>query len=380
MDSRHRIAIVAGACVAAGCAGRLLVPPLPDGAPVVLVGDYIFEGGADGADGETIGGLSGAWYDRESNLLLVVSDDRDRPRLVTLSLEIEPMVRFQVLSTTDLQPPGKPGRTLDAEGIAPAANGRVFIASEGERSETGSAQPGIFEYSRTGAFVRALPLPPAYVDDGSGRGMRSNGALEALTVSPDGRYLYAAVEDSLQQDGDVADFDQGTVVRLLAYDLRRPGAVPREYAYRTEPVERPVQPVEATGNNGVAELLALGPGDLLVLERGYVEEASVVPRWANTIRLYRVRLDEAAEVTGRASLADDPPRQVLGKRLVLDVATVAPQLSDKLRGLENFEALSFGPTLADGSGSLLLLSDDNFSSRQVTALVVLRFPARHLRR
>jgi hypothetical protein len=35
--------------------------------------------------------------------------------------------------------------------------------------------------------------------------------------------------------------------------------------------------------------------------------------------------------------------------------------------------MTFGPRLPDGSMSLMLISDDNFSDRQVTAVVVLAF-------
>ncbi len=52
---------------------------------------------------------------------------------------------------------------------------------------------------------------------------------------------------------------------------------------------------------------------------------------------------------------------MLDKRLVPDLASVASQLRTRLRGLENFEAITMGPRLPDGSRTLPLLSDDNVS-------------------
>jgi 3-phytase len=133
----------------------------------------------------------------------------------------------------------------------------------------------------------------------------------------------------------------------------------------------------AMGSSGVADVVALSSTELLVLERSYVEErGGTSPRRANTIRLYRVALDAAAEISGRESLRERPPAALLRKSLVFDAATVANRLSERLRTLENFEAMTFGPRLPDGRASLLLLSDDNFSARQVTAMIVLAVPDR----
>jgi hypothetical protein len=111
-----------------------------------------------------------------------------------------------------------------------------------------------------------------------------------------------------------------------------------------------------------------------VLERGFVREvARTAARSANSIRIYHVRLTPDAEVTGRSSLIEEPPAAVLQKTLLLDAASIAPELSPQLSALENFEAMSFGPRLPDGTPTLLLISDDNFSGRQVTAILVLAF-------
>ncbi len=323
-----------------------------------------------------VGGLSGAYYDARRQRLFAVSDDRERPRLVTLEVTVSSGVRITTREVVPLQLPHQGRRTLDAEGVAPAPNGHLYVSSEGNAADPNEPAPGVYEYTRQGRFVRSLPLPRRYLGSGDGSGMRDNGAFEGLTVSPDGRRLFAATESSLRQDGEAPGFEHGAISRLLVYDLPFVGAAPREYAYRIDPVPRPQAFAEAEGEIGVAEILALSSRELLVLERGYVREVALRgARSANSIRIYHVTLTADADVTGRTSLLEQPPAAVLKKTLVLDGATIAPELSPQLRALENFEAMTFGPRLPDGSPSLMLISDDNFSERQVTAVVVLALVA-----
>ena len=366
--------LACAAALAAACGGARVPPPAPDAAArLVVVGDAVLTPGPGVRGRPDVGGLSGAYYDPGEARLYAVSDDRERPRLLVFDVEVAPAVRLRARRVVPLQLPHEDRRTLDAEGVAPAPGGRLFVSSEGDAADPAAPAAGIHEYRRDGRFVRSLPLPRTWLGDGRRAGMRANGSIEALSVSPSGSRLFAAAESSLRQDGPEASFDGGALVRLLVYDLKDAGP-PREFAYRTDPMPRPDDYENPAGDGGVSEVLALGETGLLVLERIFVRERALVsPRAANTIRIYRTALDPAAEVTGRASLADGPPPAVLAKTLVLDLAEVAAELSEPLDRLENFEAMTFGPRLPDGSPTLLLLSDDNFSSRQVTALVVLRW-------
>ena len=193
---------------------------------------------------------------------------------------------------------------------------------------------------------------------------------------PSRRYLFAATESSLRQDADESNFEHGTLVRLIAYDLPLAAAA-REYAYPLDPIPRPSRELrDPIGSIGVSEVMALSDKDLLVLERSFVEERNSSPRrHATTVRVYRVTLEGSAELGGRMSLRGSPPVVPLKKTLVVDGAELAPRLGGRLRQLENFEVMSAGPRLPGGCSSLLFLSDDNFSAEQVTALVVLSSPA-----
>lgn len=364
------IAAIALSLACGGCSGDVMDAPAPAPVPAhaapTFVAEYILPEAS-----EEIGGLSGAWYDDRARRLWTISDGRDRPQFVVFDVGVDRSLQVTMREIIPLQLPDG-ADTLDAEGLAPGRNGHLFVSSEGNPRSTSGPAPGIFEFDRNGRFIRRLALPEWYAGGGDTDGFRSNRGLESLTVSPDGAMLYAATESSLRQDGAQADSGTGAIVRILAYDLSR-GTPPREYAYRTEPVRAPEGFAGATGNNGVSELLALGGNKLFVLERGFVQEtAPVVPRGASTVRVYRVRLTTMSEVTGRRALDEDTP--VLDKTLALDAASAAPMLSDALKSLENFEGMTFGPHLMDGSRSLLLVSDDNFSDRQVTAFLLFRLP------
>jgi hypothetical protein len=355
-------------CVFGGCAlgtdSRFGATSLPD---VTVVGSYVLPSADAGSSVPEE--LSGAWYDPSSRRLLVVSDEQDRPAILWMELEVGPGVRLTRASVIPVEPVAS-RRTLDLEGIAPARNGHLFVSSEGDDTDPDSPVPGIFEITREGRFVRRLALPEALA------GMPVNGGLEGLSTSPDGRWLFTATEGSLRQDGQSASFDAGGLSRVLAYDLDTGGS-PREYAYRTDPVPR-LWVGPSSGNNGISEVLSVTHDELLVLERAYVEEDREGGRSANAIRLYRVELEASAEVTGRWSLLAAPPEAVLTKTLVLDLATFAGQLEARLSGLENFEAMALGPSLPDGRRTLLLISDNNRSASQVTAIVVLAVSARML--
>jgi hypothetical protein len=372
---RFALTLVAAGTLA--CGGPRLALPPASSARLTVVGDVVLpalnERGKPRVD---VGGLSGAFFDATRDRLYAVADDRERPRVLGFEMTMEPSVTLTRRELVTLQPPPGDRRTLDAEGIAPAPNDRVFVSSEGDPVAPVSPVAGIHEYARDGTYIRSLPLPAAYLTGDGSSGMRLNLSLEALSASPDGRWLFAGVESSLRQDGPVADFDRGTVVRLLVYDLRNAASPPREYAYRTDPMQRPNSWTATDGDAGVVDVLAMSESDLLVLERGYIVEGpDPTARRESTIRIYRVALDKSAEVTGRRSLIDEP-FAVLTKTLVLDLATVSSQLNERLRGLENFEAITFGPRLPGGDTSVLLLSDDNFSPSQVTALIVLRWTVR----
>ncbi len=85
------------------------------------------------------------------------------------------------------------------------------------------------------------------------------------------------------------------------------------------------------------------------------------PSWR--IRLFEAGLDGASDVRAIDSLAAPAVAFVpMTKALVLDFDAVGTRI-------DNLEGMCFGPTLANGHRTLVLVSDDNFGPAQITQLL-----------
>jgi hypothetical protein len=310
-----------------------------------------------------VGGLS-AVVARPSGELLVLSDARTSPRVLMFHLSEKPFLA-RPTGMISLRNTPEP---LDPEGVALLPNGNLLVASEGIQSEEPRTPPRIFEYTADGNWVRTLPIRNRFVPRSSGpltRGVRPNMSFESLALSGDATRLFTALESALVQDGEPADFERGSRVRIVEYVRQEGSFVPgREWAYDTEPVARPDFAAGFFGQ-GLVELLTLPDGDLLALERSYVEERDAGSRSANRIRLFRVSLKTATDISGMDSIADRADVRPASKQLVADLQDT-PGLPPALSALENFEAMTFVRSSSDGRRRLLMVSDDNFSSEQRT--------------
>jgi hypothetical protein len=138
-----------------------------------------------------------------------------------------------------------------------------------------------------------------------------------------------------------------------------------QYAYEADPITGPITfPPMLRGRqlSGVSDLLALGDGTLLVLEREFGASKDGVP--ANRIRIYQADWKGATDVSKgefAAGLSGRAFRPVKKKRL----AEIAFPLSNS-----NFEGIALGPRLENGDWSLILIADNHSGTQQ--ALFALR--------
>jgi hypothetical protein len=335
-----------------------------------LIGEVNFSTGLKFQKTE-VGGLSGITYDANKMVYYAISDDRsqkNQARFYTLKIdENSPLLKpekIQFLGVTTLlneqDQPFAP-LSLDTEGIAVMGES-VFIASEGDVER--QINPFIRQFSREGKLLKTLPIPDKFLPNTQGDvGVRNNLALESLTVTPDQKYLFTATENALVQDGDVPTNKMGTPCRILRYNLTT-DQPEKEFVYVTEPL---IGGDTTSGNfitNGLVDLVAISENHLLSLERGF----SLL--MGNTIRIFDISLEKADDIQGieslKGRLSQVSPVQ---KSLLLD-------LKDLNRPLDNLEGLVFGPTLADGRRSLVLVSDNNFNPLQFTQFLVfaINFP------
>jgi hypothetical protein len=321
--------------------------------------------------GTRIGGLSGISYDAQRGVYYAISDDKStfgKVRLYTvrLALSSKGIDDAQFVGTQPLlDESGNPFRAEDdaanppvvapdAEGIAfDDARQQIYWTSEGfaKKSANGGervlANPWIRVAGLDGTYRGEFTLPPGftYSPDGSS-GPRPNNALEGLSLSPDGRFLFAAMEAPLLQDGPAVNADHGALIRITKFDIesRTPVA---QYAYRVEASPPP------TRFNGVSDILALSDTSFLVVER-----AATLPDLA--VSIYRADVDSATDTLHMPSLSAQPVTPMT-KTLATDLNAVPG-----LKPLDNIEGITLGPKMPDGHQSVLLVSDDNFSPSEVT--------------
>ena len=220
--------------------------------------------------------------------------------------------------------------TVDAEGLALTHNGKSLLWS----SELGaplrlSTLDGVMEKDFTSLFPARFNISS---DKESSNGIRSGNAWEGLTVTPDGKSLFIAVESSLKQDGPIASPINSGTSRLLQFSIDadgRPSKQLHEYLYITDPV--PQVSKFGINDNGVSEVLALNDHQLLVIERSGRNVSAGFNDWDYSVRVYMVDLT-AADYTSSADC---------------------------------IEGVTFGP-LIDGHTSLIFVSDNNFQPHQQT--------------
>jgi hypothetical protein len=334
-------------------AGQFSIPPLTRLPPVV---------------GLQFGGISGLAPANLPGEYVAVCDERLGSRVYRMRLSGEGAAfRAEALATIPLEVGGR-APSVDPEAIAVAAGGDMWIASEGLATGPPRVPSVIARYTSSGAFVRQIELRERFLPNPEGpitRGLRGNAGLESLTITPGGR-LFAATETALAQDADPASFERGTLARLLEFTADGDGFEPaREFVYPLDRIE--TVPYEAGAIvKGVVELLALGETEMLALERTYVEEAKSRGQGTNRAQLYRVSIEGATDVSSVDSLKDATEAVPVRKTLVLDLSAVPGLDGDLAPSLDNFEGLAFGPRLADGRQSLVLVSDDNFHEHQRT--------------
>jgi len=306
-----------------------------------------------------VGGLSGLAWDEESGRFFAISDDRGRfgpVRAYRIRLDVAPRrdgrfpftakasVDGMTLLTDAKGRPFVPSR-IDTEGIA-LLPGRFLVSTEAIVRHGVAA--AITEHDRDGRLLRELPLP-AKLLPAPGRGVRDNLGFEGLAPTPDGRFLFAGLENALEQDGAPADVATPSPARLFRFDLRA-GGPPAEFVF----VVDPVSPAPSHGGlfrvNGLSDILPLGEDRLLVLERQFIDGTG------NAARIWDVSLEGATDVSSLESLA--------GAEYVPARKTLLVDLAETGVALENFEGFAFGPTLPDGRASLVVVSDDNFNPEQ----------------
>ncbi len=321
--------------------------------------------------GVPLGGLSGIDYDPATGSYLAVSDDRAEKgpaRAYTLNLDLDSTGAFTLSAPeftamtllTDVDGQPYPVKGVDPESIrhvpgsTSPGSADIVYTSEGDASKF--IAPFVRAADSEGNMLRDFALPDYYLPvAGPGgeqsAGIRNNQAFEGLTFSADGSTVLALTESSLLQDGAVATPASGTDSRVLVFDADS-GEVVDEFVYAVDPISGIYPDVlSPTGfmikaDRGATEILAIDDDEYLVIERGSV------PGEGFEAQVYWTTTAGATSVNGQAAL--DGVQTPMPKKLLFDFA-------DTGANPDNVEGITWGPTLADGTRTLVLVADDNFN-------------------
>lgn len=333
-------------------------------------------------EGTEIGGLSSISYDQARRLYYVISDDQgnrtdgngdptgDPVRHYTINVDLSDgtlddgdiefvdTTKLLDLRRRDFAPGG-----LDPEGLV-VRGGSMYISSEGNTLTDPIIDPFIRRYNRQGRVVGQLAIPDHYLSNGTDRGVRFNLAFESLNLTPNGATLITAAEGALFQDGPASTFENGSLARILEYRFGGRGAS-AEYVYEVEPW---AEPSDIFGVNGIVEVLPIdNAGTMLVMERSFSVGGSLGGGTANVVSIYEISTEGATDVLEIDALySDGSPIDLVPvtKRVVFE-------FDDLGIPIDNIEGMTFGPPLADGRQTVVIVSDNNFSPGQFTQFVAL---------
>ncbi len=312
----------------------------------------------------TVGSLSGMDFDAASGVLYLLSDDggsQSPPRFYTARLAVgaDKLGAVVLTGVTFLQGLTSP----DPEAIRWHAPSQSLLWTSEGNALLGAA-PSLQQTRLDGTLARTFDLP-AMFGFGLLSGARINKTFEGLAITPDGQTAWLAMEAALRQDGpEPTVAAPGGPCRFTQMDMATGKAV-RQIAYVPDAVPRAPSPPSADADNGVVEVLMLDAHRMLVLERAYM--AGLGDRERNSMRLYAIDTRQGSDTLNLTALKPGN-HMPAPKTLVADFASFPA-----LTRLDNTEGMCWGPSLPNGNRTLLFVSDDNFSPRQITQFLAFEF-------
>ncbi|WP_299251633.1 esterase-like activity of phytase family protein [uncultured Aquimarina sp.] len=328
----------------------------------IIYNDSIFEG-------SKIGGLSGIEYHKEQDAYYVVCDDAKNPRFYKTSISLEndkfsAVTVDQLIKIKDQHHQFLNKNIADLEAIRTFGINKFIFTSEGSIKH--NYNPAIFITDATGNYETKFQLPSYFLtDSNSVNKPRHNGVFEGLVKDIRNNGYWAAMELPLELDGQEPTVDNsGAPVRITHFNINTNQA-DFQFTYPLDKLAK--DPKEKFGVNGITALQQLTENQFLIVERGY---AAGYGTQGNTVRIYLTNTQDVTNTVDFESLKSKE-YQSATKQLLFDFESIRSQLTNHI--VDNIEGITFGPILANGNQSLLLISDNNFNpiSEQINQLILL---------
>ena len=296
-----------------------------------------------------IGGLSG--IDFNGNDYVVISDKSKKPELYSVNINIENDNIHSIEFNNRIILKCNSVEIFDAESIRFLPNSDYLVSTEG--SINSHQNPEILHINSNGECTKNYSLP-SHFQLNSFNKPRHNGVFEGLTVNSTSDGFWVINEIPLKEDGKKPKLiNTHSPVRLSHYNLNE--SQPNfQFSYDLERlIKIPLLPFAI---NGATEILQLDSNHILVLERSYSAGHKTN---GNRVKLFLINLKEVKNTLEINSLKRSKEFAV-DKILVFDSKKIKNELKYNL--IDNIEGLTFGPELKNGNKSLILMSDNNFSS------------------
>jgi len=272
-------------------------------------------------------GLSGITRVDDSNYL-VVDDSDGKMFSVRAAMDRKTGEIGKLVVSNEVRLAG----VVDGEGVAYDPLRKTVWAADEKKSR-------ISEHDlKSGKRLSEVKMPPHFVR------ARLDVEIESLAISPDGLTMWTATEEAVEGDGGKATKESGTVVRLQRFSRKtgkEPWTASGQFAYAVDPMAG--GPYRKLARSGLSDLCVLPTGEMVALEREFSVKG-FFPTFR--LRLYRVDLTSATDVSGIERL-EGQRFKAAGKKMLLDADT----------GFAMYEGVCVGPRLADGTQTLLLISD-----------------------
>ncbi|MDQ7916445.1 esterase-like activity of phytase family protein [Mesonia sp. MT50] len=315
--------------------------------------EYIIPEDASLADTK-IGGLSGIV--KKENEYYMVCDDPSNPRIYKARLhtskrKIDSLL-FNEVILLDKSEASLKNTYLDLEDfiITPHENDFIVVS---EGSIKNGKNPSILQYNPQGKLVKKYEIPFQFKAHSESK-PRNNGVFEGVTASTDQKGFWVANELPLEADGPKPKlYGTKSPVRFTYYDFKNT-TPQKQFTYPLGRIRKiPFLPFYL---NGLTDILAIDKDRFLVLERAFSAGRG---RKSHNVHIYEYVVYESENTLEKKSVRGlSKPKTE--KNLVLDLEDIRKFLTDKT--IDNLEGFCYGPTLKNGNKTLLLISDNNFSS------------------
>lgn len=299
-----------------------------------------------------IGGLSGVDYANGAYYFVV--DDARNPRFVKAEIKINKnkidAVDFKnVVLLNDSTTAFYKENALDLESIfVDETTDEVHFVSEGSIYKDKS--PTIFKTDINGKFIEAYELPKSLSEN---KNIKHNAVFEGSSKSIDGKGFWVAMEGPLKTDGEDPTFTKkSSPIRITYFDKISKKPI-KQFAYQLEHITKPSK--GDINLNGLTSILEYKENHFFIIERTY---QSGYGSHGNIVRIFDAVIKKETTNVLNMDYLKEAAFIPLEKRLLLNFEEVDSKLTDSI--IDNIEGITFGPKLANGNQSLLLVADDNF--------------------